>query len=288
MQVAELNFHHQVNCLQTLPFTRLIMPSFDLQLNLGPATVPVMSQRQSLPYTFAYYDPYTNTIPEESSELELYRIQHQECDNVSQDSAICMDVSSNFSKTTSLCSTSSTAISSLQDEDSPDTDDLSFSRPILRKSRADYRPSFSMYETNIRPSNIKKVSTPRRYSRWRRSTSWTAPPLSHRYSNQNLNEMNFSKARRHLSRVLSKIGEFVFPSSFKQHMPVNTSNNSNIKDQPMPQKYTPLPSPLPATLKATGISEKRNGTNGGKMIKRQSLMERRISRALQDKSSSVE
>lgn len=139
----------------------------------------------------------------------------------------------------------------------------------------------------------KKVATPRRYIRWKRSSSYTGTPkqltscasepklrthVTKRHSYQtasvtfsdNVNFLNASagegkkpktrkssktltKALKQSSALFSKISEIVFPSTFKQYMPVTPCRPSQQQrredDWVTRQKYTPLPSPLPVPAK---------------------------------------
>lgn len=61
----------------------------------------------------------------------------------------------------------------------------------------------------------------------------------------------FSRAFKRGSAILSKISEIVFPSSFRQYMPVTTDKQQDREEEDKAawQKYTPLPSPLPVPAK---------------------------------------
>ena len=128
----------------------------------------------------------------------------------------------------------------------------------------------------------KKIVTPRRYVRWKRSKSCYYIPkitpndcnakLFKNYSHPDLerytidpiindsppfcrNRNNNSKGAnwRLATNFFAKLSEINFPHTFKQYMQVSPPRKS-IEKNPPRQKYTPLPSPLPVPAKIAKIT----------------------------------
>ncbi|XP_016837796.1 protein ECT2 isoform X3 [Nasonia vitripennis] len=320
-----------------LPYLRFSNDTLQLELALA---------NKSLSYSFEYYDPYTNTIPSPAKSIFASRLlsmgkrkfQHDDDkpthENVSQDSAICMDYSNDLPSPNSEPAAMTFEEISEEDEETMDrtlsigesSEDLWTDGTMDVDSGIDdvrtMRKSVSLiskyehgkiYGTNTLAgkkhtplknvqscsliafnSSGKKVATPRRYIRWKRSSSHTGTPnkqltscasepklrthVTKRHSYQtasvtfsdSVNYLNASagegkktktrkssktltKALKQSSALFSKISEIVFPSTFKQYMPVTPCRPSQQQrredDCVTRQKYTPLPSPLPVPAK---------------------------------------
>ncbi|XP_043274969.1 protein ECT2 isoform X3 [Venturia canescens] len=137
----------------------------------------------------------------------------------------------------------------------------------------------------ISSSSHKKIIIPRRYVRWRKSKSCFAIPKittpdhskfvkTHSHPNlekkhdsfvsdQFINDSpplcrksNYSSSTLKLAtNLLAKMSEINFPHTFKQSMQVSPARKGLEKIPPR-QKYTPLPSPLPARAKIPRIANR--------------------------------
>ncbi|XP_058803281.1 protein ECT2 isoform X2 [Phymastichus coffea] len=338
------------------PLTYLKFPRENLHIDIAFAR-----NSKSLPYSFAYYDPYTNTIPSPSKSIFLSRLLNIDNKrknyrpeelkviatrkNVSQDSAICMD-NSNDLPSSSFESVTMT-FDEISEEDVNDTqdtfsvveslDDLSVTSDgimevdsVMEDSRV-VRPTTSLiskleYERKHIPfKNIRSCSTvtftsakkPRRYIRWKRSTSCNAIsktlapsgsnesklrfPLAKRttyqpsasfdtadstttiLSGSQKTRRSFSKALRQSSALFSKISEIVFPSTFKQYAPRRQQDDTASTCSR--QKYTPLPSPLPVPAKVARLAADDDcRARVSKLQGECCLAKKRSFRRMQDKS----
>ncbi|XP_014232915.1 protein ECT2 isoform X1 [Trichogramma pretiosum] len=285
-------------CLPKVPkitLPRLIIPPPPRYLE-GSLTVPTPKQRSSMLHSFASYNPsYSNTTVSSENSILM--------EDISEDSAIFMDISNDLASNSSINSPYS---NSVNENDSMDID--SYFEPVLRKKHKkfeDHRVNRSMCETptshNRSCGSKGKISTPKRYMRWRRSVgSWTSPPMVHqpRFSYQsrsNASERSFSETRKRLGRCLrrssqlfSKISEIVFPSNFKQYTPVSPGGRRDHHQDETPtnakQKYTPLPSPILGPARTARFRDNKNNAKPYRCQRRPSLLERRIAKRCQENS----
>ncbi|XP_011502842.1 PREDICTED: protein ECT2 isoform X2 [Ceratosolen solmsi marchali] len=297
-----------------------------------------------LPYSFAYYNPYTITIPSPTKSVfasHLFRIsKHKYRHNSkvmsqktssSQDSAICMDFSNNLMSSSNKCVTmsfrkideenegnkcqpyKSGCLKEFSDnisnkpgvmevDSEEDVNKVHRTKIMRHELGLDYEKSGNIFSASMSSrscslvtfSSIKKVAMPRRYIKWKKSSSYSA--MSKQVSVYNCSEpklrshkskrhdyqysvifpndtvdttasdkkktrkssRTFSKALKQSSALFSKISEIVFPSTFKQYMPVTpyrVSQHGRKEDESITrQKYTPLQSPLPIPAKMARLS----------------------------------
>lgn len=150
----------------------------------------------------------------------------------------------------------------------------------------DTRRLTSIASCSIIPFSRKKGVMPRRYVKWKKSTpclsmsrsmvvdqqkhmrSQSHPNLTRRFGLQSVvtpasgaiktkmrKKKGFFNALRHKSSFFSKLSEIALPSTFKQHMPVNSKCKGTENDLSR-QKYTPLSSPIPVPAKISRLSNR--------------------------------